>query len=99
MKDNEEIKYWSSFLSKQVSWKHTTMNKIFTLFRQNVQSLSEDIMQLASENPNITRHRRNLINQGAFLSNKILSYLPKTNQRNKYKVATDKVATTKKSSK
>ena len=33
MRDNEEIKYWSSFLSKQVRWMHTTMNKIFTLFR------------------------------------------------------------------
>ena len=42
-----------------------------------------------------TRHRRNLIKQGAFLSNKILSYLPKTKQRNTYKVTTDKVATTK----
>ena len=33
MKDNEEIKYWSSFLSKQVRWKHTTMNKIFYIIQ------------------------------------------------------------------
>ena len=58
-------------------------------------ALAGGVFTTESLGKSATRHRRNLIKQGAFLSNKILSYLPKTKQRNKYKVTTDKVATTK----
>lgn len=76
------------------------MNKTFSLFRQNVQPLSDDIMQLVSENPNIinsksnividivilssTRQESKLIKHGTSLSNKILSYT-KSQKQNKEK--------------